>query len=735
MGYKAIAKNEYGESQATINLTFEESAAGKPKIPDGVAPRFPAKPTIRQDGDNLVMECNLEAHPLPEITWFRGDKRVEETQRIKHEVKNVSKHKYLLMLTITNPAMSDGGLYRCNAFNPFGDSNANINLNFETGDDQQPPPEPTKKKSTAEPPKPPADGGFPPTFTEKPRIVPNESGTLVTMKFKVRAKPKAEMQWFKGTQKIKEGPKFAVKYNTLANDEYEIMLEISKPCADDGGDYKCMMKNEHGQLQAKLNLDIEAEPAPAAAPAGQAPTFVEKPKIVTREDGKLIMMIVRYRAEFKSECVWSFKETTISETSVMKLVHEKVADFWESRVELTDPAPENAGMYKCVVSNKFGEINANLSLNIEIAPVIRERPIIKKVEKKKSVVLQCAVQGSQDIDVQWFKEGQPISTETGERFTIEKKRAEVREGETIVQLEIQDTDATDQGSYQLVAKSETGETQSQTVTLQEDQVKMEAAEVAPEAEAASVASTEESVKKKKKKVVKKKKKKEEEKVIPKPELSSYLKNFIKKEGESIEMKCRLEEDYEEGEWPTMTWYFNGEKIESSERCLISFDGTYATLFIASCTMDDMGDFKVVFENKSGSDESTGKVTVKPDENKKKEEKKPEPKPEPKPFKMPKKVEKKPEPEPEPVAEEPKKIVKKKPSVKPREEPKEEEPPFAMKLKKTERVQREWKDPEMETVKLAHHEFEKAPQPVEPEGKSTVKLGEPLEIQDGGDGVE
>ena len=96
-----------------------------------------------------------------------------------------------------------------------------------------------------------------------------------------------------------------------------------------------MMKNDYGQLQAKVNLNIEAEPAPAAIPAGQAPTFVEKPKIVTREDGKLIMMIVRYRAEFKSECVWSFKETTISETSVMKLVHEKVADYWESRVELT----------------------------------------------------------------------------------------------------------------------------------------------------------------------------------------------------------------------------------------------------------------------------------------------------------------------------------------------------------------------------------------------------------------
>merc|ERR1712029_762742 len=156
----------------------------------------------------------------------------------------------------------------------------------------------------------------------------------------------------------------------------------------------------------------------------------------------------------------------------------------ESRIELTDPAPENAGLYKCVVNNKYGEINANLSLNIEVAPVIRERPI----EKKESVVLQCAVQGTQDIDVQWFKEGQQISAKQGGRYSIEKKKSEIRDGETIVQLQIEDTEINDQGSYQLVARSETGETQSQTVTLQEEQVKMEAAE-AP-TEVGSVVATE-----------------------------------------------------------------------------------------------------------------------------------------------------------------------------------------------------------------------------------------------------
>ena len=68
--------------------------------------------------------------------------------------------------------------------------------------------------------------GIPPTFTEKPRIIPNEMGTLVTMKFRVRAKPKAEMQWYKGNQKIHEDSKFQSKYIELGNDEYEVLLEI-----------------------------------------------------------------------------------------------------------------------------------------------------------------------------------------------------------------------------------------------------------------------------------------------------------------------------------------------------------------------------------------------------------------------------------------------------------------------------------------------------------------------------
>ena len=61
----------------------------------------------------------------------------------------------------------------------------------------------------------------------------------------------------------------------------------------------------------------------------------------------------------------------------------------------------------------------------------------------------------------------------------------------------------------------------------------------------------------------------------------------------------------------MQWYFNDEEINAGDKYMITFDGTYATLFIASCTMEDMGEFKCTFENSAGRDETTGKVTVKP----------------------------------------------------------------------------------------------------------------------------
>lgn len=160
-------------------LCTGSDVSSAPRIPDGVPPRFPKKPMIRQEGDNLIMECLLEAHPLPDITWFKGDKSIKENKRMRYECAAVQRNKYILTLTIKNPSLADGGLYRCNAVNQFGDSNANIDLNFESGgDDEADASQPPVEESTPT--------GIAPRFTEKPCIIPNQTGTVVYMKFKVR---------------------------------------------------------------------------------------------------------------------------------------------------------------------------------------------------------------------------------------------------------------------------------------------------------------------------------------------------------------------------------------------------------------------------------------------------------------------------------------------------------------------------------------------------------------------
>lgn len=68
--------------------------------------------------------------------------------------------------------------------------------------------------------------GFAPSFIEKPRIIPNESGTLITLRCNCTANPKPEVTWFKGTKMITETSKISMKVTAQEENTYEILLLI-----------------------------------------------------------------------------------------------------------------------------------------------------------------------------------------------------------------------------------------------------------------------------------------------------------------------------------------------------------------------------------------------------------------------------------------------------------------------------------------------------------------------------
>lgn len=138
-------------------------------------------------------------------------------------------------------------------------------------------------------------------------------------------------------------------------------------------------------------------------------------------------------------------------------------DIYYIKLELTDPGMDDSGLYKCNIKNTLGELNANLTLNIEIIPVIKEKPKVIKIIKKRTVIVECKVMSKFAPQCTWMKEEKEVKEDGRHKYIVEQ----VKDGEFAVKLEIENVEKTDKGFYKLVAKNEKGEATSQSVEVTE----------------------------------------------------------------------------------------------------------------------------------------------------------------------------------------------------------------------------------------------------------------------------
>jgi len=432
--YKLQCSNAHGEDEATINLNFDQ---GKPNVPQGSPPRFPRKPQILQVKGSLLLQCYLEAKPFPEIQWFHGTKKIQNSPRHVISEKSEGKDAYLLQLEIKNPVNEDGGTYRCNASNGLGESNANIALNFQGNEENE------------------SEGA--PKFIQRPKIIP-KSEDLIVMECKVKSTEKITVIWTKGGQTIRESSRIKQVIKT-EKDEHLVFMEINSPAASDGGVYKCTIKNSKGEINANLTLNIEGDDEEEA---GEAPSFISPPKIIAENDGKLIKMECKIKSVTKPTINWTCDGDPINQGGRIQMVtKEESTGAYHIKLELKNPILTDAGLYKCNVRNNFGECNSNLKLNIELAPVIREAPKVVKNKTKRTIIIEVRVESGAPPKVNWTRDSTVIREDS--RHIIMVK--EVKKGEYSVALEIERPEAGDKGNYKVDVKNEKGSCQSMSVRV------------------------------------------------------------------------------------------------------------------------------------------------------------------------------------------------------------------------------------------------------------------------------
>ncbi|CAM1309088.1 unc-22 (predicted), partial [Pycnogonum litorale] len=466
-------------------------------------------------------------------------------------------------------------------------------------------------------------------------------------------KPAPTVTWYRGTTVVKETKRISIRQSSDTDEEHTILLEIEEPSVDDGGIYKCHLKNEHGETNANLNLNIEGE----KKVDGEAPSFVEKPKIIPEDDGKRIIMECKVKAKPKPTITWYHGSTVVKETNRIKINVVEAKDVYLIKLELKDPSQADAGIYKCNVKNEVGESNANLTLNVELAPpIIKERPKVVRIERHRRIVLECIVQSKNKPECLWYHEDNKVREDRRKNVIVK----EVDKGEYQVSLEIERPDNKDLGSYKLVAKNDKGESVSQVceVDLPED-------------------------------------KKDEKEKGEKPKMEKGLTSQRVKINETAEFICKVTSSTK----TTVIWYKGGRVLRETREITQTFDSRVARMTIRNVQREMAGTYKVEITNEFGSEVSSCELSVV--ELKKKVVEESEEETEEESEEEPVEEKKKPEEKP---------TEKKKPEEKPVEKKKPEEKPVEKKKPEEPIDRKEKKKPEEEPKRDRRRSDDKKPEP-------------------------
>ncbi|XP_074660403.1 disorganized muscle protein 1-like [Tubulanus polymorphus] len=303
-------------------------------------PQFTVKPQLRQEAGGIIFYCQLQASPKPDVQWFRGPDKLSPTDRLKMSVDNAGVNKFDVNLKISNVAASDGGSYQVVAKNRSGEVRANVNLNIGGGE---------KKPE-----------GVAPTFVQKPAIK-QETGRLV-FECQIQADPEPNISWFKENSLLNEDNRLKFRVDSLGNQVYVVALELYNVTAQDGGSYKVTAKNQFGTSNATLKLNVDA--AQLAAPKGQQPTFKSKPEI--RQVGSNVVFEVTVAAEPAPNVVWYFGNAVLQKSARFLISQQSTQQSeYIISLEIVDVTKNDAGQYKVIVKNDFGESTANLALNLD----------------------------------------------------------------------------------------------------------------------------------------------------------------------------------------------------------------------------------------------------------------------------------------------------------------------------------------------------------------------------------
>ncbi|XP_067372487.1 striated muscle preferentially expressed protein kinase [Channa argus] len=541
---------------------------------------FPLQDTVASANADVLLKCVIAGTPIPEVTWTKDNIAISGTANYTVKVEG-ERHSLLIKSVKT----SDGGKYCVTAVNQVGKSSSSATLTVKAGSVQEPKgnlgvPTDISSPITSDeeylsPLEESVDFGSPEPmqtidtqFRKPPAFLATMSdqavieGQEVTMSVRISGQPKPMLYWLRDRITVKTGPRHIVR----ETEDGTFAMTIKAAVRSDSGIYTCKIINEYGMKQCEAKLEVKAPPVePGLA-------VIRPVKDVTAKAGETVLF----------EChVIGPKDTDVDWLADGKLIQPALLNCKmhfngrKCHLLLNSVHEDDSGTYMCKLSTVKEEVTSCGKLKVipSIEPLFTRKLDILEVIEGRNARFDCKVSGTPSPKVTWSHFDHPLTESEDVRIVQEGGRHS---------LIISHVTSEDEGVYTVTALNIHGEAESSAELYVQEPRPPISSQMAKLEKMPSIP---------------------EEPEVPENEVERFtMPDFIKPlydldviEGKEAMLKCKVAGL----PYPTIAWFHNGKRIESTEdRKMTQFRDVHSLVIRTVCHAHG-GVYKSVISNKIG----------------------------------------------------------------------------------------------------------------------------------------
>ncbi|XP_076093735.1 hemicentin-1-like isoform X1 [Mytilus galloprovincialis] len=345
--YTCLASNFAGNSTSVVSINVQVPPKLNTASPENQQTNF----TVNL-GSGVVLPCEVEGDPLPDIVWFKDEIPISMTDLHYLITQDGS-------LEIFSSDSTDTGQYRCHASNVVGDIDKTVSLFVRV----------------------------PPTIDGDQNVEQTVlKGDTLTLSCTVNGIPDPTVHWRKNFKT------FNPKSGRFVFDEFG--LTISRVKTSDKAIYECVANNEAGETTKVITVRVHTPPTIASG----------DPSKLTVTKGVSVNLNCEMEGEPMPTVTWRKDGVIIDVESYRYQL------IGTGSLTIHDIGVQDGGHFVCLAENVAGEVSKEFDLNVHAPPELpQDLPATTKVVEGESVTLVCPAVGTPIPTITWYKDNIPIT--------------------------------------------------------------------------------------------------------------------------------------------------------------------------------------------------------------------------------------------------------------------------------------------------------------------------------------